>query len=566
MNGSADHRRTGAAPQPARQPWEAPPKVPALPWRTRWSIRLERARRWEFWPAWLYYLPIVAWILLLGLRHLRPTVFTAANSALDAGGVVGEHKFQALAPLQHNAPDLAAVCTRIAAGDGPLRHTAALRFAEVHGYPVVLKPDIGQRGRGVFIARNAAAVHDYLARFNGAVIAQQYIDGDEFGIFIARMPDQPQVQVLSIVHKTFPQVTGDGQRSLQQLILDDARVRLIADTLFARWAEDLQRVPDSGESIALVEIGAHCRGSLFLDATARVTPALVATLTQLADARVRLRPTRPARAQHRTSAARRRPAGAGAERRHRRERPHLSPRHAAAGGLCGHVPAVGAGVSRRCGACPRRRTGDRPGRTAAPLCHRPRACAAVVLSLLCPVCRPSRRPVWSTPMSVFDCCRPGAPRTRISRRLAALLMLFGSSMAVVAAPPVNTLKPGLFGASTTDTAIVGYDPVAYFTEGRPVPGSDAHVHTWKGAKWKFASAAHLEMFKAHPERYAPQYGGYCAYGVAKGDLVKIDPEAFAVIDGKLYLNYDSGIQKKWARDPQGYIKAADPKFPGLLEQ
>ncbi|MEN8663845.1 MAG: YHS domain-containing (seleno)protein [Polycyclovorans sp.] len=169
-------------------------------------------------------------------------------------------------------------------------------------------------------------------------------------------------------------------------------------------------------------------------------------------------------------------------------------------------------------------------------------------------------------MSIFDCCRPGAPRTRISRRLAALLMLFGSSMAVVAAPPVNTLKPGLFGASTTDTAIVGYDPVAYFTEGRPVPGSDAHVHTWKGAKWKFASAAHLEMFKAHPERYAPQYGGYCAYGVAKGDLVKIDPEAFAVIDGKLYLNYDSGIQKKWARDPQGYIKAADPKFPGLLEQ
>ena len=147
-----------------------------------------------------------------------------------------------------------------------------------------VQPDIGQRGRGVFIARNAAAVHDYLARFNGAVIAQQYIDGDEFGIFIARMPDQPQVQVLSIVHKTFPQVTGDGQRSLRQLILDDARARLIADTLFARWAEDLQRVPDSGESIALVEIGAHCRGSLFLDATARVTPALVATLTQLADA------------------------------------------------------------------------------------------------------------------------------------------------------------------------------------------------------------------------------------------------------------------------------------------
>ena len=82
-------------------------------------------------------------------------------------------------------------------------------------------------------------------------------------------------------------------------------------------------------------------------------------------------------------------------------------------------------------------------------------------------------------MSVFDCCRPGAPRTRISRRLAALLMLFGSSMAVVAAPPVNTLKPGLFGASTTDTAIVGYDPVAYFTEGRPATAPTA----WPRATW-----------------------------------------------------------------------------------
>ena len=140
--------------------------------------------------------------------------------------------------------------------------------------------------------------------------------------------------------------------------------------------------------------------------------------------------------------------------------------------------------------------------------------------------------------------------------------------AVAAALIAGSARKAWAGKVNLDggAAILGHDPVAYFTEGRPVPGSDAHVHTWKGAKWKFASAAHLEMFKAHPERYAPQYGGYCAYGVAKGDLVKIDPEAFAVIDGKLYLNYDSGIQKKWARDPQGYIKAADPKFPGLLEQ
>ncbi|MGQ0528917.1 MAG: hypothetical protein ACT4PG_03680 [Panacagrimonas sp.] len=269
--------------QRAVQPWETA-AAQHLPWTTRVSIRLARARRWEFWPAWLYYLPIVSWILWLGLRHRNPTAFTAANPALDAGGVVGERKFQALAPLQQHAPDLAAACDLLAAGDGPLRVAAALRIAERHGFPIVLKPDVGQRGRGVFIARDAAAVQRYLSRFHGAVIAQRFIGGEEFGVFIARHPDQDGLRVLSIVHKTFPSVCGDGVQTLRQLILGDARARLIADTLFARWAQQLNRVPTAGEVVVLVEIGAHCRGSLFLDATHLTTPALIATLTRLCDA------------------------------------------------------------------------------------------------------------------------------------------------------------------------------------------------------------------------------------------------------------------------------------------
>lgn len=265
------------------RPWQAAASAaPAL--RDRLSIRLERARRWEFWPAWLYYIPIVAWILWLGLKHRSPTVFTAANPALDAGGVVGERKHQALAPLQKNAPDLVAEFVLLHAGASPLREAEALAFAARVGFPVVLKPDIGQRGRGVFIARDASAVHDYLHRFEGAVIAQRYIGGEEFGVFIARAPDAAQVSVLSIVHKTFPSVTGDGVQSLQALILNDARARLISATLFAQWAAQLGRVPAKGERIVLVEIGAHCRGSLFLDATTLCTPALVATLTRLTDA------------------------------------------------------------------------------------------------------------------------------------------------------------------------------------------------------------------------------------------------------------------------------------------
>jgi YHS domain-containing protein len=132
-------------------------------------------------------------------------------------------------------------------------------------------------------------------------------------------------------------------------------------------------------------------------------------------------------------------------------------------------------------------------------------------------------------------------------------------------PPINTLKNSVFGGRT-DAAINGYDTVAYFTVGKPVMGKDAFTLDWMGAKWKFASQANLDLFKASPEKYAPQYGGYCAYGVAQGYLVKVEPDQFTVRDGKLYLNYDADVQAKWRMDPAGYIKTADALFPTLLQK
>ncbi len=132
-------------------------------------------------------------------------------------------------------------------------------------------------------------------------------------------------------------------------------------------------------------------------------------------------------------------------------------------------------------------------------------------------------------------------------------------------PPSNTLKTGLFGGRT-DTAILGYDTVAYFTVGKATKGEDAYVNEWNGAKWKFASQANLDLFKAYPEKYAPQYGGYCAYGVAVDNLVTVEPDKFTIINGKLYLNYDADIQQKWLKDPAGYIKQADSKFQSLLKK
>jgi len=157
---------------------------------------------------------------------------------------------------------------------------------------------------------------------------------------------------------------------------------------------------------------------------------------------------------------------------------------------------------------------------------------------------------------------------RLSRRGALAIgvaaILFSSAARAVE-PPINTLKNSLFGGRT-DTAINGYDTVAYFTVGKPVKGQDGLSTQWSGAKWKFSSQANLDLFKSNLEKYAPQYGGYCAYGVTQGSLVKVEPEQFTVRDGKLYLNFDADVQAKWLKDPAGYIKDADAKFQALLKK
>ena len=120
--------------------------------------------------------------------------------------------------------------------------------------------------------------------------------------------------------------------------------------------------------------------------------------------------------------------------------------------------------------------------------------------------------------------------------------------------------------ATAKGAIKGYDPVAYFTESKPVKGEKEFIYSWKGAEWYFASAENLEKFKVNPEKYAPQYGGYCAYGVAQGYAVKIDPEAWEIVDDKLYLNYNLKIQKDWQEKKQAYISTADINWPKVLEK
>jgi len=130
----------------------------------------------------------------------------------------------------------------------------------------------------------------------------------------------------------------------------------------------------------------------------------------------------------------------------------------------------------------------------------------------------------------------------------------------LATDPVNT---GYFGG----VAIKGYDPVAYFTEGRPMKGSEKFSYDWLGTPWQFASAAHRELFIGDPTKYAPQYGGYCVGEVVhKGATINIDPEAWAIIDGKLYLSYSREFMEKFKANPSDELAKAEANWPAVEAQ
>ena len=139
---------------------------------------------------------------------------------------------------------------------------------------------------------------------------------------------------------------------------------------------------------------------------------------------------------------------------------------------------------------------------------------------------------------------------------------FGGLALLLVLPLAIAGKPPVF--STSEGAIRGYDPVAYFTLGEPTRGSDEFTAEWQGATYHFASAENQARFKADPEAYAPQYGGYCAYAVSYGSTASTVPEAWKIVDGKLYLNYSKSVQKRWEKDVPGFISKADANWPGVL--
>jgi YHS domain-containing protein len=154
------------------------------------------------------------------------------------------------------------------------------------------------------------------------------------------------------------------------------------------------------------------------------------------------------------------------------------------------------------------------------------------------------------------------------RSVAALRVLaIGLALAApLAAPTAGLAAPPVYTAPFSKLAVGGYDPVAYFTEGRPVKGEARFTTQWGGVEYRFASADNLARFKADPAAYAPQYGGYCAWAVSNGYTAKGDPQAWKVVGGRLFLNYDQTVQKRWAADIAGHIARADRNWPAVLQK
>jgi membrane protein DedA with SNARE-associated domain len=249
------------------------------PWHTRrraigW---MRRKTRWEFWPAWLAYIPVAPYILYLGLKHRSLTLFTAANPGIPSGGFAGESKSGIMTQLIH-VPDFTLIAASLACDD---RFQAARTFMQTRqlSYPVVLKPDMGERGTGVVIVRSDDEVRRYLEGATRDTIVQRYAGGLEFGVFYYRYPGQPRGRIFSITRKLFPEVTGDGRSTLTDLVLRDDRAVCLANIYLAKSRD---RIPAAGERVRLVELGSHCRGAIFLDGAGLETEGLRAAIESVA--------------------------------------------------------------------------------------------------------------------------------------------------------------------------------------------------------------------------------------------------------------------------------------------
>ncbi len=254
-------------------------------WRGRRTLHGAWLRwtRWEFWPPWLFYPPVVLYIAWLALRHRSLALVTAVNPSMPTGGFIGEEKSRILDGIRDSRERIADYVL-LRAGEAPearLARTHEFQADLARPFPIVLKPEVGQRGSGVRVLKDAATLEEAVRALEVDHVLQEYVPGPEYGVFYVREPGQARGRIFSITEKRVPKLEGDGRRTLEELIYADPRSVAIAPTYLELHAARLQEVPGPGEVVPLVELGSHCRGAVFLDGNHLRTPELEAAIERL---------------------------------------------------------------------------------------------------------------------------------------------------------------------------------------------------------------------------------------------------------------------------------------------
>ena len=252
-----------------------------------WRAHIRRIARWEFWPTAIFYIPVAFKYIGLAVRYRSLTLPTSANPGMHTGGVIGESKFQVLDDIQAAHPDFVADSYLLTAGPVEHRLNIVRKLVSDKGieYPFVLKPNVGQRGFGFRLVHSEEEARIYLKTFQADTLVQRYVPGPlEAGIFYYRLPDEARGRIFSIGEKVFPVVTGDGVRSLEELIWADPRASLSPSVFLKRFAATRKQVPDRGETIRLVEAGNHCQGAMFLDGSRLYSAALEEVIDSISKA------------------------------------------------------------------------------------------------------------------------------------------------------------------------------------------------------------------------------------------------------------------------------------------
>ncbi|PYV71444.1 MAG: hypothetical protein DMG97_16190 [Acidobacteria bacterium] len=234
-------------------------------------------RRWEFWPAWLFYPPVALMCGWLSLKYRGLALPTIANPSFRNGGIVRESKSEILQALMSGAPEFVSDGYLLSAGPLSERMRVLRHLREEHAIPysLVLKPNVGQRGAGFKLIACESDAKSYLGRVQADCIVQRYVrDEKEVGVFYYRTPGELHGEIFAVTEKVFPSIIGDGKSTFEELLQKDVRASLIAQTYVRRFPELHGKILKAGERLRLVEAGNHCQGCIFRDGSHLISTQL----------------------------------------------------------------------------------------------------------------------------------------------------------------------------------------------------------------------------------------------------------------------------------------------------